>query len=634
MMKLPKHITKREHKKINKLVEMIKKNFGTINEQNLFELDRITYLHTPDIKNDVYYLDGMVRTCIQFKRFPAQFGKGIMDCFKGSPFMMLVIDEEHLSNETIVEFMGKKIDAMDNDYSDVEKKNEVNNAKKEMITQNRFTDRIFSSGETCKYVTVRLYLKHQSLQDLNKLIDWVNKKMASFDICGCVQRNMLDNDLQAITKFSNPTKSIVTTRGITNMIMSDDVSEVKPMAMPLGSTNTGAYCPDFMSYLYRSFCLAILGMQGCGKSALIKKMIKQARARNEQVIIFDMHNKEYGAIAEAYDIPSLSLSMQNTINHYQIFRNDENSDIMTDITISEQISLVVSTLQRFAHLESNDDRLTLYANVLADMYEKYKGKSFDQISDEKWMIVSDVITYLDIYMKEHNEILQEWGVSLKQKLLNMQNQYGFFFDCYTNINLDLTKSFRVDMSFLENFETDELRDSYVAMMLSFLGKVMRQNEVLNAKLELKLSKPPVRPLHPLLVVFEETGTFFKKMDLKKRVDIAIRQSRKARTGFIFAFHTIKDINGGTKEDADLSQSIFGLCSAIILGQIDKVTAEELPSYAKHINHDDTHAAEKFIVADDDKEKRRIFLACTDDGKKIRFKSKVLPSEYNLFGGGR
>lgn len=632
-----KKITLKEKQLISKLITSIKNNVNVVNEYNLLELDRISYMHTPDVKNEYYFLDGYVRTCIQFKRLPKMIGKGILDCFKGSPYMMLVIDEDHISNDEIVTFMGKKVDHLVNDSSDASKDNEIRNATDEIETQESFNDRIFNTGETCKFVTIRLYLKHENLDELKKLVVWVNKRMKKYNLCGCIQRNMLPADLKAQTMLSNPSRTIVTTKGLTNMLMSDDVVEVKPLAFPLGSTDCGAYCPDYLSYAYRSFCIGIVGKQGSGKSALIKKIVKHALLRDEQVIIFDMHNEEYKRLADLFHIPSISLSMRDTINHYQIFKNDDkNGKVMSELTISEQISLDSATFCKFTGLEKKDDKVTFYTNVLAEMYAKYLDESVESFSDDDWFVVSDVIAHITKHQDEYTkEVPLEVVNSLKQNLVNMQRQYGFFFDKKTNVNLDLNKSFRIDMSFLEEFETNELKNSYVGLMFSFLGKILRQNErinqdIINEKGQNELFRPP----HPLLVILEESGTFLKDTEIKRRVDVMMRQTRKGCAQFIFAFHTIADISGGNKEDADLLKSIFALCACIILGLIDTNTKNELPNYIENVTIEDTSTAEKFIVNGDDKEKRRQFLACTDDGKKVHFSTKILPSEYLLFGGGK
>ena len=65
------------------------------------------------------------------------------------------------------------------------------------------------------------------------------------------------------------------------------------------------------------------------------------------------------------------------------------------------------------------------------------------------------------------------------------------------------------------------------------------------------------------------------------------------------------------------------------------SAEELPNYIKVITPTDAQAAVNFTVRENDKEKRRKFLAVTvDDKKRIVFYSKILPRQRELFGGGK
>ena len=180
---------------------------------------------------------------------------------------------------------------------------------------------------------MRIYLKAPTLDDLKNLVERVYFILKDCGFFGAIQRNLMHKEIQSMTSFSNPIKDITTTRGITNMIMSDNVYDVKPMMFPLGETQAGLpYCPDFMSYSYRSYCVAILSMQGGGKSSLIKSMVQAALIRKEQVIMLDVHNKEYEPLAQRYHVPSVILDMKNGINPYQIFNNSEQGYIteMTD----------------------------------------------------------------------------------------------------------------------------------------------------------------------------------------------------------------------------------------------------------------------------------------------------------------
>ena len=73
----------------------------------------------------------------------------------------------------------------------------------------------------------------------------------------------------------------------------------------------------------------------------------------------------------------------------------------------------------------------------------------------------------------------------------------------------------------------------------------------------------------------------------------------------------------------------------MFGQINKQTADDLPSFIDGITPLEAQSAVDFVVSEADKEKRRKFLVYTvDDKKKIVFYSKILPRQKALFGGGK
>ena len=80
------------------------------------------------------------------------------------------------------------------------------------------------------------------------------------------------------------------------------------------------------------------------------------------------------------------------------------------------------------------------------------------------------------------------------------------------------------------------------------------------------------------------------------------RQRKARASFIYALHTINDITGGSEEYQALIKSIFGLCSVFIVGQINKQTADDLPSFIDGITPLEAQSAVDFVVSETDKKK--------------------------------
>lgn len=546
----------------------------------------------------------------------------------------------------MTDFMGKKIDSMENESSDADKSNEKRKARNQIQKEDRFTNYVFENGDTGKYITIRLFLRHNSLEELKYLSKWVQERLKKNGLLGVVQRNILEQDLKALTCFDNPVKEIVNTRGLTNMVMSNEVSEIKPNMFALGETSTGAYCPDFLSHAYRNFCVAFFGVQGSGKSSLVKSWLQGCIMRKEQVIIFDVHNNEYAPFAERNHIPSIDFSSKHCLNSYQIYIDDENDVCINDISATNATSLCVSEFKKIIEDNNKGDEdskvldpkiISLYSVILSDMYKPYIGRKCEDIKDEEWFVVSDIINYIE--ENRNNKSIKIFKVSsdsliddLIIHLLKLKQTFGFFFDRTTNIKFDITKSYRFNLAFLEEMNNEGLRSSYYVLMLSYLGKSLRLNERVNNALA--VGKKPLRPYHPLTIVAEETGTLFKNFSIRKQFDVFVRQTRKACASILFIFHTISDIEGGTDEEKELAKSILGMCSCVMIGEIDSNTANGLPLYVKGLSKSDMRSAEKFKVDENDKEQKRQFLACTLDGRKVKFYSKVLPRQKEFFGGGQ
>ena len=621
---------------MNKVKELWKRRQeSTLTLDEIKELDQVSYVSTPDVKEEFYYLNGEVGTVIQIKRFPKVIGQRILNCFKGYQDIMITFDMNHITNRKMMESLDDKIDKMSNEGAAETKTKHIRNLGNKIAEENAFVQHISQSFENGKSVTMRIFVKGKNLEELQAKVDWICDVLKDREMFGAIQRNLLDNDMRSLTSIDNPLKEILTTRGVVNMLMNDNVMEVMEHMIPLGETEVGLpYCPDFMNYKYRSYCLAIVGLQGSGKSSLIKSITQSALQRGEQVLLLDVHNHEYAALAERYHVPSVTLDMRNSLNPYQIFSNDEVSDRISELCVADTIML---NRKMFINM-TGEDKVTIvsmYVNVLTEMYQDYIGYSVDEIDNQQWFCASDVKKR--IIQKHQNGDYEnapdEYVFALLTHMDMLINTYGYFFNAKTTIDIDITKSIRFDLSFLNVEGGGDLENSFYALMFSFLGKMLRKNEQLNEQLE--HGKEVSRPAHPITVVAEETGTILKNIETAKMFDVFMRQTRKSRVSFIYAIHTMNDVIGGGEEYEKLIKSIFGLCVFYIIGQIDKQSAEELPNYITAITPTDAQSALNFGVREGDKEKRRKFMAVSvDDKKRIVFYSKVLPRQRILFGGGK
>ena len=136
----------------------------------LQDLDEITYLSAPDEREEYYYLNGCVFTVIQIKRLPKVISERILDVFKGYEGVMITFDMEHLDNRVLIDFLDKKMDNMENDSSIATKSKDRRNYSNKIQEERQFVKYVDSTYQNGKHVTMRIYLKAKTLEELKDLI--------------------------------------------------------------------------------------------------------------------------------------------------------------------------------------------------------------------------------------------------------------------------------------------------------------------------------------------------------------------------------------------------------------------------------------------------------------------------------
>lgn len=614
--------------------EKLSNLYTVLDKDNFNFLDRISYFDTPDV-NELYYVHGgEYWTCVQIYELSKFVPRKLLDSFMHTQKIMVTIDEEPLSNRETISFLGGNIDQ---ESGNLELSNQYESfirGKEKIESQADFLNYLHATGENCKTVTIRFYVHDRTLEDLNKLLEKMNDVLRDCELKGCIQTNNLDHDLRALTCLDNPVKQLCSSKGMAHMTMTNHVSIVDPYVSLLGYTDTGIYAPDFLNYRNSSFGVLAIGMQGSGKSALLKSISEDAILRDEQVIIFDMHNNEYAEIAKRYSIPSINFDRNMYINPCQIF-HIENTQLNDDVIREEDIARVISLnsdIYMANSKEVSEEVLQQLRTHMREMYEPYLGQKLSKYKNNDWFVMTDIKRYVE--HKKKQGAYDEYELADIYKLLLGLNDctqvYGFLFNHHTNVEIDLTKSLRFDLSFLLEMNNENTLNAYTTLLLSYVGKALVMNERLNTQLEKEVTEKPERPLKPLYVVLEETGTAFKYGSFLKTVDTLMRQTRKGRTAFMFAFHTIQDIATDGK-NGDMVRSVFGLCPNVIVGQIDNKTKELLPSFVKGFTDRDADVANHFRKSENDE---RSFIACNDQEEKIAFTSIITAEQRLYFGGGR
>lgn len=619
---------------LQKLKDKLKDNhvITTVDAENLPFLNAIAPRSAPIFAEQYMYYNNAYHTVMQLIDTSETINEYVFQGLVQNNSVSISIDEEHVETNVIKKFLGKDIDDGCEDLSLLEKFNSITQKKDEVQKNANFLNYLKKSNDLTKIVTIRFFLKAPTLNKLESLISNVDSYLKDRDMQAYIQTNDLESDMKAILKFDNPVKTIMPSSAISAMLMHENVSIIEPQVSLLGYTRNGVYAPDYSSYRNGSFCGCLIGKQGSGKSSLLKRISEDDILNDEQVIILDMHANEYGGITDRYDIATVSFDSNKYINGYEIHTSESTDGIINETDITN----VTSLMSEIFRLQSDVNDVTvvsLYGNHLNELYQKYLGRPVSDFNHKDWFISTDVLNYVlenerhDRYQEEAKPYIYKMKVGLEK----MIKTYGYLFNHHTNIDIDLTRSLRFDLSFLENIKQENVQTAYLTLIMTYVRKACVLNEKYNIEHEEgKDKRKLVRPAKVLRVLFEEFGTSAKYKVFLNEVDTLMRLTRKCRVGFWFALHTIEDIDTDKEEELRLIKSIFALCATYIIGEIDEKTAKKLPAYIQGITLADTNVAKRFRK---NEYNERQFIACNYRGQKVKFTSIVSPAQEKYFRGG-
>lgn len=591
--------------------------------------------------HELYYVNGnRYMTCLQVSDFDEETYTGFMNDVVSIQDVLVMLDTDMMSADEYNDRVNKVIGRSAEKEAEAKRYMHFKSANEAKVSMMEFSNYVTQSKDKVNLVTLRIYVLAQSLDELqnkvNKLIDKIEyKKMKAY-----VQTNNLIEDSKALTMFSNPVKKMVASRTIAQFLNHSEINRIDPNMGLIGYTDNGLYAPDI--FLFKdnySYNTLDLGGMGAGKSALRKLFEEMLLSFGNHILfLFDIHN-EYEAFAQQLNIETVSIDEKNNVNLMQIFHvsNKSDDDLIRQNDISTQIALVSGRFKSASGV-TDDNVISQFELLLNDFYEPFLNKSLKQLSNADWFTLSDVLEEANKRYEQkayESEALKD-VYKMRLQLKRMIEIYGYLFDRKTNIEFDLTKSLRFDVSFLRESDDTKIKSSYMSLLLNYVSYGMFLNKERNEKAiadqGLKAYELD-RPIYTMRILIDETMEYgdIYFFDTMLRF---LKFARKAYVGLGFIFHDVQDFEkefgNGSSTGQKLVKEVFSLCTNKYIGKCGDETLNRLHEYIPIINQQDIRVISHF---DKGLHGERQFFAIDGKKRKVKFTSEVTKSQREYFKGG-
>ncbi|MEF2608041.1 MAG: DUF87 domain-containing protein [Faecalicoccus sp.] len=592
--------------------------------------------------HETYYINGnKYCTCLQIFDFDKYTHTGFFNDVIGYQDVLVTMDCHCLSPAESNDKIDKMIEKHQDKQYDAKRFTAFRRALQSKQELQEFSDYVDNLKDSVFQISLRLYVFAEDLEKLqnkvNKLIDKLSfKKMNGF-----IQTNNLVEDYKALTSFSNPVKKMVASRTIAQFLNHSEINRIDKNMGLIGYTDTGLYAPDIFKFAdnYSYNTLDMAGM-GAGKSALRKLFEEELLSFGNHILyVFDIHG-EYEEYAKKLGIQTISIDEKNNVNLMQIFHvsNEEHTDRISENDISTQIALVSGRFQSATGIDK-PEVITHLELLLKDFYRPFIGRSIKQINNEEWFLLEEVLEEANRKYKEHmyeSEALQDI-YKLRLGLERMIDIYGYLFNRKTNVDFDLTKSIRFDVSFLRSNDDKRVKSSYMSLLLNYISYGMYLNKERNEKAMQARGLNAYdleRPIYTMRILVDETmeygDIYFFETNLR-----FLKFARKAYVGLGYVFHDVQDLekefgrntdSGGNK----LIREVFSLCTNKYIGKCGEETLNRLHEYIPDITSQDISVISRFEKGIHGE---RQFFAIDNKKRKIKFTSEITRAQREYFKGG-
>lgn len=313
---------------------------------------------------------------------------------------------------------------------------------------------IRKSQQVVKYMTLRIYLYADTLEELQKKIKEAKTVLErnSFKATTLLmeqkeewQSMYLDSVTQR--KLPNkrvgrdvPSSNVGTTFPANHVFLHDDRGKFIGHSLTNGQIIWDSFEVDNVHRLH--YNTIILGSMGQGKSTLLKKIMTHWASIGTMIRGFD-YVGEYRDVVDYFNGTILTLDgSRGTINVFEVFptATDDNGDIDDTASYIQHISKL-ATWYSILKPEAQTEEIDCFENLVGELYIK---KGFSEISKytgrkaSEYPILEDLVFLLqEKYMQEEEQftnIERDSYGKIKITLEKLLNQYGRLFNAHTSID--------------------------------------------------------------------------------------------------------------------------------------------------------------------------------------------------------
>lgn len=613
----------------------IKDKFVRVDKNNIGFLSAAMPRACPVIKMQHWHNANKFVTCIQLHDFPEESRPYIMTNLINNHNVMVMLDFENIPEADVETIFSKHIEAKRDDSQLTNKVMKAFQNQRKINQLLEYQSYVQATKDGSVSLSVRLYLYEDSIEKLEKLIQEIMSKLQSMKFGGYIQANDLARDFKALTAFDDSIKEIVPSQFMADAMMYNDLSRVDEKVSLMGYTASGgAYAVDNFNFRYSSFNRILSGMTGSGKSALVKLHSEDMVLKHEKVFKLDYHN-EYDALYEQYDLSSISFNEKMYLNICQIFHVADTINGIIKITdITDRISLISSIVAEQAKFPK-ESIIKQLRKSLNNLFKQFEGKNLMSIKNDEWFVLGDVLRKVNERKGNETELQAKDDLyQLELGLEDMIDTYGHLYNHHTNVEIDLSKSIRFDLSFMENEKNRYVKSAYLTLMASYLMQAMYLNEKENYRLmeEKGVSLYELdRPLMPMKITIDEFDSYFWCRGFLQTVYDMLTLARKSFVCVELVIHGIDGIlDSKNKENADLLMDIVNLCCMKYIGKTDGVK-DGFSKIVEGVTINDMINVSKFNKGDKD---QRRFLVIDERKEKMIFTSLINDRQKVYFKGGR
>lgn len=634
--------TKKEKDENNK--NKLLKNVFTITDDNYDFIKNISS-KSGFIWNENYYMNAnKYMTCLHIHEFMPNSYPEFLSFLIDLPFTFVSLDGEEMQKEEYKKVTDKFMRVENDKINESNRFSETSESMDNLQSMGNFIRELQEKEHTSKLITLRVYVFAYTLEELQKRVNYLDDLMSDKELHGYIKLNNLKADVRAITSFSNPVRKMVSSETVSNFAQRSEINYVDKNAMLLGVTKRGNFALNIFKFKGNANrnIMAIGGM-GSAKSTLLKKIVNGNLLTNLKENTFVIHmldiHKEYVDFCHMHGIPIISVDENNNVNIMQIFYTENADNIITKNDISTQISNVVETFDNMTRYNRKQtlDKLSV---LLTSCYERYLKKNLDDIKNDDWLLLSEV---LDLVTKKirnnelNNEELIDYS-NIQLGLNKMCSVYGYMFNVHTNLNFDLSKSFCLDVSFLANNKDINVKAGYVTLLQSYLSKAISINRWKNEN-EMKRLGIDVHdlyePIYKHMILIDETMQYATSGFIKV-CTAQNKLQRKCYSLSAYVIHSTSDIeNENSSDTVDISnvKELFKLAPHKFLGLMDGDSINKMykENLIPQLNERDVLNISNFKIADDES---RPYLYVNQNNEKIYFYNVATRFQLQYFGGGR